>query len=67
MCAQAQVLRVAVGIYNLVRIHLALRIPQGFEFAESAHQLVSEHFRQKNRARLTIAVLARKRAAICHH
>src|ERR1051326_1760674 len=64
--AQPQVLIDAVWIDDLSRIHLPVRVPDGFEFAESPDQLRPEHFVQKFAACLPIAMLSAEAAAITH-
>src|SRR5207302_9390629 len=61
---EAEVLVDVVGLDDLSRVHLPFGILDRFEFAERLHQLGAEHLRQQVRARLTVAMLARERAAI---
>ena len=65
--AQPQILGRQVGVDHFVRIHPVVGIPRRLEFAESLHQFRPEHFRQQRAARLPVAMLAGKRAAVAHH
>src|SRR5690242_14978963 len=65
--AFAQVLIKPMGLDNLVRIHLPRWIPDLLEFGEGANQFMTEHFREKFGARLTIAMLAGERTAVAHY
>src|SRR5687768_5318717 len=62
--AEAQIFRRLIGVDQFVRVHPVCRIPRGFELAERAHEIVAEHFRQQRAARLSVAMLARKRSAV---
>src|SRR5690349_24070355 len=65
--AQSQVLADLVGFYNLSRVHLPFRIPETLELFERVYQFLAEHFWQKLRARLSVAMLAGERSAVAHH
>ena len=65
--AETQVLRGRVRVDQLARVHLVVRVPDRLELAECPHQLGAEHLRQQRAARLSIAVLARDRAAVADH
>ena len=62
--AEPEVLGRQIGVDDLARVHLAVRIPDRLELAERAHDLVAEHLRQQRAARLAVAVLARQRPAV---
>src|SRR5579871_5765140 len=62
--AEAKMLVKLIGIDNLARIHLPVRIPGGLELAEGFHQLGTEHLGKKLGAGLSVAVLARERSTI---
>src|ERR1019366_7072723 len=55
-----------VRIYDLARVHQAVRVPQGFELAERADQLGTEHDLQQLAAALAVPVLARQGPAHRH-
>ena len=65
--AQPKILIDAIRVDDLPRVHLSVGIPDRLELAERLDELVTEHFRQKLRARLTVAVLAGERSAVCQH
>jgi hypothetical protein len=53
-----------VGLDQLVRVQLEVRVPDRLELAECLHELRPEHLRQQLGVRLPVAVLARERAAV---
>ena len=65
--AQPQIFRGQVRVHHLVRIHAVVRVPDGLELRERLHQLRPIHFGKQRAARLPVAVLAGKRAAVAHH
>ena len=65
--AQPQILVDAVRIHHLPGIHLAVRIPQRLELAESSYQIFAIHLVEKLGLGLSIAMLAGERSAIAHH
>src|SRR5579864_4876449 len=63
---EAQILVDAIWIDDLAGIHLPIRVPDGFEFAESFNQLWAEHFVEKLGFGLPVAVFAAEAAAVFH-
>src|SRR5437868_6718087 len=61
---QAQVLVHTVGVDNLARIHLPLRVPNRFELAECIDEFRAEHLMEELASRLSVAVLAAQTAAV---
>src|SRR5205823_15048388 len=61
---QAEILIERVGVDDLSRIHLPVRIPDRLELAERLNDLRAEHPRQQLPARLTVAMFAGERAAV---
>src|SRR5579884_2069757 len=61
--APAQVFVELVRVRDLPRIHFVLGIPNLLELPERLHELVAVHDGEQLAARLTVAVLARKRTA----
>src|ERR1700733_9535386 len=57
----------ARGVREFAGIHAVVRIPERFEFAKRADEFRPEHFWQQRGARLSVAVLARERAAKGEH
>ncbi len=53
---QAQVLVHAIGIDDLARIHLPLRVPDTLKLAERLDQFLSKQLWQQFRARLAISM-----------
>src|SRR5205814_5319805 len=65
--AVTQILIAPKRLHHLARIHFPIRVPDLFELRECLHQFVPEHFRKQLSARLTVTMLARKRAAVPDH
>src|ERR1700733_13863807 len=53
ICAQTQIFVQPIRFDYFARIHLPIRIPQGFELTERLNQFGAEHFWQQFRARLS--------------
>ena len=65
--AEPEILIDPVRTHDLAGIHLSVRIPDGLELAERLDELGPEHLREKLRARLAVAMLAREGAAVGQH
>ena len=61
---ETQVFIDAIRIDDLARVHLPIRVPNGFEFTKGFNQFWTEHLVEKFRFRLAVSVLTGDRPSV---